>query len=125
MATLIEQLGAMRRLEENWDGYGAAAPRADVIDLAQEFTCLIDAMLRKSGTIPAALHVSPTRVGGVLIDWEDDARQHEIELNPDGSVAFLHLNKATGQIKTRKFTPAARGVVQLGLLQELCQSIAA
>ncbi len=34
MATMIEQLEAMRRLAENWDGYGAAAPRSDVIDLA-------------------------------------------------------------------------------------------
>jgi len=109
MATPIEQLEAMRRLEENWDGYGAAAPRAEVIDLAQDFTCLIDAILRKSGTIPAALHVSPTRVGGVLIDWEDDARQHEIELNPDGSVAFLHLNKETGQIKTRSLRQPRAG----------------
>jgi hypothetical protein len=47
MATPIEQLEAMRRLEENWDGYGAAAPQASVIDLAQEFTGLIEAMLRK------------------------------------------------------------------------------
>jgi hypothetical protein len=125
MATPIEQLETMRGLPENWDGYGAAAPLANVIDLAQEFAGLIDAMLRKSGTELGALHVSPTRVGGVLIDWEDNTRQHEIELDPDGSINFLHLNKPTGQIETRKFIPATRGVVQLGLLQELCQSIAA
>jgi hypothetical protein len=125
MATPIEQLEAMRHLQENWDGYGAAAPQANVIDLAQEFAGLIDTMLRKSGTQPGALHVSPTRAGGIVIDWEDDTRQHEIELDPDGSVSFLHLNKPTGQIETRKFIPATRGVVQLGLLEELCQSIAA
>lgn len=36
MATPIEQLQAMRSLEENWNGYGAAAPSATAIDLAQE-----------------------------------------------------------------------------------------
>jgi hypothetical protein len=71
MATPIEQLEAMRHLGENWDGYGAAAPQANLIDLAREFTGLIEAMLKKSAAEPGALHVSPTRVGGILIDWED------------------------------------------------------
>src|SRR5438270_4580908 len=102
MATPIEQLEAMRRLGENWDGYGAAAPQANLIDLAQEFTGLIEAMLRKSTTGPVLLHVSPTRVGGILIDWEDRSREHEVELNPDRSIGFLHRDKATGHIECRK-----------------------
>src|SRR5260370_32620624 len=96
MVAINEQLEAMRRLGENWDGYGAAAPQAKLVDLAHEFTALIEAMLRKSATDPGVvLHVSPTRVGGVLIEWEDLAMQHEVELNPDCSIGFLHLNKAT------------------------------
>jgi hypothetical protein len=125
MATPIEQLEAMRRLGENWDGYGAAAPQANVIDLAQEFTGLIDAMLRRSAADPGVLHVNPTRVGGILIDWEDRSMQHEVELNPDCSIGFLHLNKATGDIQTRKFCPGAQAVVDPGLLQELRQLLAA
>ena len=85
-------LEAMRRLGENWDGYGAAAPQANLIDLAQEFTSLIEAMLKKSPAEPGALHVSPTRVGGILIDWEDRSMQHEVELNPDCSIGFLYLS---------------------------------
>src|SRR5438477_8552709 len=106
MATPGEQLQAMRHLRENWDGYGAAVPRAHVIDLAQELAGLIEAMLRKSASETGVLHVTPTRIGGVLIEWEDRAQQHEIEINPDGSVGFLHLHKTTGQIETRKFSPA-------------------
>ena len=125
MATPIEQLEAMRRLGENWDGYGAAAPQANLIELAQEFAGLIEAMLSKSAADPGMLHVSPTRVGGVLIDWEDRSMQHEVELNPDYSVGFLHLNKATGHIQTRKVSPAIQAVVDPGLLQELRQLLAA
>jgi hypothetical protein len=125
MATLIEQLEAMRRLEENWDGYGAATPQANLIDLAKEFTGLIEAMLRKSATEPGVLHVSPTRVGGILIDWEDRSMQHEVELNPDCSIGFLHLNKATGYIQTRKFSAGGQTVVDPGILQELRQLLAA
>ena len=109
MATPIEQLEAMRRLRENWDGYGAAAPQANLIELAQEFTGLIEAMLSKSAADSSMLHVSPTRVGGILIDWEDRYMQHEVELNPDYSIGFLHLNKATGYIQTAQSFPCYPG----------------
>jgi hypothetical protein len=125
MATPIEQLEAMRQLGENWDGYGAAAPQANLIDLAQEFTGLIEAMLSKSTAGAGMLHVCPTRVGGILLDWEDHSMQHEVELSPDYSIGFLHLNKATGSIQTRKVSPAAQTAVDPGLLQELRQLLAA
>ncbi len=119
MAKPIEQLEAMRHLGENWDGYGAAAPQTQIIVLAQEFIGLLDVMLARSSVAPAEFHVSPTRVGGILIDWEDDATEHEMDLSPDGSIGFLHHNKATGTIVTRKFSASTPVVVDPGLLQEL------
>lgn len=120
MATPREQLQAMRRVGENWDGYGAALPDTSVIDLAQEFMSLIEALLGKTSTEPCPLHVSPTRIGGVLIEWEDRVMQHEVDVRPDGSIGFLHLNKATGQIETRDFSS-----LQPGFFQELRQLFAA
>jgi len=96
-----------------------------VIDLAHEFTGLIEAVLSKSQVDPGTLHVSPTRIGGILIEWQDDAMEHEVELNPDCSVGFLHLHKATGEIQTRKFSPGTQAVVDPGLLHELRQLVAA
>jgi hypothetical protein len=125
MATPTEQLECMRRLEENWDGYGAAAPQAAIVDLAGEFTRLIEAMLNISKTAWNQIHVSPTRIGGILIEWEDARTQHEIELNPDLSVGFLHLNKANGNTVTRKFVPGVRAVVDPGFLRELSELLAA
>jgi hypothetical protein len=126
MATAIEQLEAMRRLAENWDGYGGAPPRLDVIDLAQAFVGLIEAAIRKGHTPNAkVLHVSPTRIGGALIEWEDELAEHEVECNPDGSVSFLHLNKKSQQVETRKFSPGAPAVVSAGLLSELQLLLAA
>lgn len=93
MATLVEQLDAMRDLNENWDGYGAAAPEGRVLDLAREFVRLIEAVLRRRGAAADNLYVSPTRIGGVLIEWEDGEMEHEVEINPDQSFSFLHLNK--------------------------------
>ncbi len=97
MATPIEQLQTMRSLAENWDRYGAAAPSATVIDLAQEFVSLVETMLKKTTPNSCVLHVSPSRNGGVLIEWEDRAKQHEVEISPDRSIGFLHLDKTTGQ----------------------------
>ena len=108
MATAIEQLEAMRRLPENWDGYGAAAPHSEVIDLAQAFVGLAEAAIRrKLAPNEGTLHVSPTRLGGVLIEWEDAHKEHEVELCPNGSIGFLHLAKQTRQITTREFAPGA------------------
>jgi hypothetical protein len=122
MATPIEQLQAMRNLVENWDGYGAAAPSETAIDLAQEFVSLVETILKKSTSNSCVLHVGPTRNGGVLIEWEDGARQHEVEISPDRSIGFLHLDKTTGQIETRKFSA---GPLHPGLLQELRHLLAA
>jgi hypothetical protein len=100
MTTPLEQLKAMRSLEENWDGYGAAPPRADLIDLASEFVHFMQALRRQSSTYQQIL-ASPTRTGGVLLEWDDDQREHEVEFNPDGSLGFLHVNKLTGEMETR------------------------
>jgi hypothetical protein len=125
MATPDAQLQAIRLLKENWDGYGAAVPRLNILELAREFASLIEALLRKHPDAPTVLHVSPTRIGGVLIEWEDDAMQHEVEIDPDQSFSFLHRNKATGHIETRKFLPDTRAVVHPGFLHELRQLLAA
>lgn len=125
MATPDVQLQAMRLLGENWDGYGAAAPQAHVIELAREFVNLIETLLRKRTETPGPVHVSPTRTGGILIEWQDGVMQHEVDINPDQTFAFLHLNTATGHIETRKLSPGTRAVVHPGLLQELSQLLAA
>ncbi len=123
MSTVIQQLDAMRGVGENWDGYHAAAPCAAAIDLALDFVRLIEAVRRGSRALP--LHVGPTPPGGVLIDWEDDQKEHEIEISPDGAIEFLHTNKTTKQIDSRKFLPGGRVVVEPGLLQELQHLLAA
>lgn len=72
-----------------------------------------------------AVHVSPTRIGGVLVEWADAEAGHEVEISPDQSFSFLHVNKATGHTETRKLNPVAQAVVHPGLLNELCQLFAA
>ncbi len=125
MPTLDDQLQSMRELPENWDGYGAAAPLAGVVDFAQAFVAFLEAALKTSRSEVPAVHVSPTRVGGILIEWDDVQVGHEVDVRPDLSLSFLHLHRSTGQIITRSFAPDASMAVDPGLLQELRQLLAA
>ena len=79
-----------------------------MIDLAQAFVGLAEAAIRRKLALnDGTLNVSPTRIGGVLIEWEDAWKEHEVELCPNGSIGFLHLDKQTKQITTREFAPGA------------------
>lgn len=125
MPTPYEQLESLRNLPENWDGYGGAAPLEAAIDFAQAFVGFLEAALRQSRSTDRVVHINPTRVGGILVEWEDQTIEHEVEINSDLCLSFLHLNKATGEIVTRSFSPGAPTAVDPGLLQELRQLLAA
>jgi len=100
MATLFEQLDSMRQLGENWDGYKAATPLPEAIDLAKEF---VDFLTTRHGGEFSELEmfVTPSRDGGVLVEWNDLHNEHELEINPDGSLGFLHTDKVTGQLSVQ------------------------
>lgn len=117
MATLAEQLDAMLRLGPSWDGYHADPPAPEVVALAKDFVAFFEA---RAGGLGAgqAIRVYPTRVGGVQIEWEDARFERELELNPDGSIGLLHVEKATGAMREERFEPG-RTAVPPGLLPRL------
>jgi hypothetical protein len=90
MATALEQLEAMRQLPENWDGYGGAASRPELIDAALHF-------LRGHAAASPPPFVTPTRVGGVLLEWEQGPHQLEVEIDSPEGGSFVYLNHETGE----------------------------
>jgi hypothetical protein len=121
MATLAEQLDAMRGLAPNWDGYNADAPIPEVIDLARDFVALFEAL--PGGPAVRDLRAYPTRVGGVQFEWADPLFERELELNPDGSIGVLHVERATGKTWEERFAPG-RAAITPGLLPRLLPSYA-
>jgi hypothetical protein len=117
MATLSEQLDAMRRLRPNWDGYNADPPEPHVIAWAKDFVDYFEALERVQG-VKRNIRVYPTRIGGVQIEWEDSRFERELELNPDGSIELLHVDKATGAMREETFRPG-REAVAPGFLHRL------
>lgn len=123
MASLTEQLDLMLNLPENWDGYGAATIQSRPVEFAKEFVRLLTALRHPAGS-EEQIFVCPSRDGGVMVEWIDASSEHELEVNPDGSLGFLHQDKVTGVMTTRTFRPESQGV-QPGFLTELRSLIAA
>ncbi|MGL4423526.1 MAG: hypothetical protein ACRCZF_22915 [Gemmataceae bacterium] len=123
MPTLTEQLDSMRNLQENWDGYGAAVPVLEAIELAKEFIAFVE-QLRGSDIRAGSVHVTPGRDGGVLFEWDDSFCEHELEIHPDGSLGFLRTDKQTQAIQSTLFRKS-RFALPSGLLTKLSEFTAA
>lgn len=123
MATPIEQLELMKKLEENFDGYGGIPPGERVLEMAKEFVRLLDRVRAKP--LPfEGIFVTPGPDESVLIEWEDDDYHHEMDVNPDGSLSILHEERANGVMTVHRFEPGQYSVAP-GLLTHLCNSVLA
>lgn len=122
MATPLEQLDLMLNLTENWDGYGGAPPTPEVIELAKEFVGLLVAFRGRANRFEG-IFVTPGRAGGVLVEWDEPGYEHEVEINPDGSLGFLHTDLATGQMTERKSTPGQNSF-RRSVLREIRELVA-
>jgi hypothetical protein len=115
MATLTEQLHAMLTLKSNWDGYNAHPPLPEVIEVAKEFVGVLHALLGRRGD-ETNMFVSPGRDGGVLVEWDDEGAEYEMEINLDGSFGFLREDKLTG-VMTEETFRAGRFAVPVEMLR--------
>jgi hypothetical protein len=72
----IDQLLAIRRLEDNWDGQGTPAPGVEVVDSA-----LVLALLLRTEGVEAPTGVVQGVTGEVLFDWQwPDGKYLELEV---------------------------------------------
>jgi hypothetical protein len=123
MATLHEQLDAMLTLKSNWDGYNADPIDPKPVALAKDFVVYLQ-MIERHRQVNRGLSVHPTRVGGVQIEWADAKADYELEIDPDGMIGVLRVDRATGQMVERSFAPPAQPqVISLGLLPFLAEHL--
>lgn len=115
-STREDVLNGFRALLPNWDGYGASPILPSAIDLARELISLMESLLAEEAR--ASLTLLPVRHGGVQIEWADADEDHELGVEPDGSLEFLHIDKSTGAMAERKY-PSAGQAVHPGVLREL------
>ena len=84
-----ERLDALRKLEPDWDSYGG--PRID-----ERAIVTAEAILTTSPSITPTSH-NP-QGGGVQIEWHCGGINHEIVINPDGT---LEEDEARSGLQTR------------------------
>ena len=95
MATVLDQLEAMRGVKEDWDGEGAAAPAQEIVTAAIGFW----RNLQGREALPQP-YVTPNRIGGVLFFWEFGPHQIEVEFLTPDKAEFLHLDRDTDEAVT-------------------------
>ena len=100
--TRSEVLNSFRTLQPNWDGYNADVPLPAVIDLALELVSLMEAILPVEAR--DSLIVIPVRHGGVQLEWADGDQEHELGIEPNGSLAFRHTDKLTGEMTESNYS---------------------
>lgn len=89
----------------------------EVVEVAKEFVGVLHALLGR-GRDETNMFVSPGRDGGVLVEWDDEGAEYEMEINPDGSFGFLREDKLTGVMTEEKFR-SGKFVVPASLLRVL------
>jgi hypothetical protein len=79
-------LQSFGRFEADWDSYGSSPFSRKVIEGATLLLFYYRTQHPSSDIVP---HIAPVTGGGVQMDWDTERRGLEIEVRPDGRVAFL------------------------------------
>lgn len=85
-----EALDELARLAENWDSYGASPPTAVAISTAHGLLATVAeryAEAADENALPWA--TAPLADGGVQFEWRGPGGLIEVEIGPDGSLAYL------------------------------------
>jgi hypothetical protein len=95
----IDELLAIRQLEDDWDGQGSPAPATDVVD----GSLILALLLRREGIV-APNGVTQGVTGGIHFDWQPaDGRFIELQVTAPGrAVVFIHTPGAP----TKRYTLA-------------------
>jgi len=88
---VAEQLRELSRLERNWNSYGADPIAASAISHAAN---LIAVMAERGSTEP---WVVPLPDGGVQVEWQGGAGRLDVEVAPDGALAYLLMHTVHGE----------------------------
>lgn len=83
-AKILASVEAMRTLTDDWDGDGATAPRAGVIETARELLGYLRAI-----PLPCPMTTGTGPTGSILLVWERSGRYFEIEIVAPGQAEWF------------------------------------
>jgi hypothetical protein len=86
LQSVRSQFDKIGSLAPNWDGEGAQAPKIEILCSA---VGLLDTILRHAPTISEP-YIRPTPSGGILLAWQRENEDLEVELEMPGIATFVH-----------------------------------
>lgn len=81
-----------KHLNANWDGDGAAPPRADVID---SLIFYFQYYLEKTANFPGPTRFAITPDGAVFVEWQEPGIYMDLECSEPGQAEFLTIESDT------------------------------
>lgn len=88
----VEQAGALLLLPFDWDRQGAPLIEPRAIQTALDALCML---MDQDSSLPAW---TPTREGGVQLDWHENGIDLEIEFGPTSTDGYAVLSDRAGHI---------------------------
>lgn len=89
----IERLYAIQGLEEGWDSYGGKPLNEAVISPVLKFLFLGH---HRGNLCP---RLTPLSSGGIGLRWETDAKEIDLDIQPDGTFEFTIEDIASGDVR--------------------------
>ena len=95
---LYRRLDALGEIRDNWDSYGGAPPTPMSLQAARSLLSKLDQRfgipLRRD---VSPFHVAPLPSGGVQLEWIGPSKDIEVEVGPDGGLAYLLIDRSGGE----------------------------
>lgn len=96
------KIAELKQLPENWDSYGSRPIQQAAIEKAADLLSFLSRL-----DLPRP-QIFPVPGGGVQFEFEQDRRELELEILPDGSIGFL-LVAETGEMREGTIPFGLRG----------------
>jgi hypothetical protein len=91
---LFERLEQFAKLKAGWDSYDAVSIAGEAIDRAARLLRLVSGFAWLVGHSALPFAVTPSPDGGVQVEWRRPNAEIEVQINPDGTFGYLHIEKS-------------------------------
>jgi hypothetical protein len=95
IAPSLERLQELSKLEPNWDSYdGDPMSPAAIATASLLIFVMDDERYRLTGCHALPWTIAPIPNGGILIEWKASARKVQVEIDPEGSLSYLIVDRS-------------------------------
>lgn len=107
MQPSIDRLDQLRDLEPGWDAYGAAPIAAAAVEGAKDLLRSLSTTYPRLARSLRPYAVAPIATGGVHLEWRGGAKRLDVEVQPDGSIECVTVERVKGRRQYSQVTDSS------------------